>query len=65
MQAFAAVVRFCTARACRRAMLLAHFGERLRDKACTGCDWCQDAQEVELQVRPGANCGRPIAQQTQ
>ena len=41
---------FCTAENCRRAMLLAHFGERLPHGACSGCDVCRDPAAVARQV---------------
>lgn len=41
---------FCTAENCRRAMLLAHFGERLPRGACTGCDVCRYPAAVARQV---------------
>lgn len=48
-QAFYKVVDYCVAEQCRRAMLLAHFGERL-SVPCSGCDWCLDRQTVSQQV---------------
>ncbi|KAK9835381.1 hypothetical protein WJX81_006168 [Elliptochloris bilobata] len=47
---FAKVVNFCTAETCRRAMLLAHFGERLPPGRCTGCDVCSDPAAVAQQL---------------
>ena len=42
-QSFGKVVRYCTSPGCRRAFLLAHFGEKLAAGAgCSGCDYCTD-----------------------
>ena len=49
-QAFYKVVSYCVGEQCRRAMLLAHFGERL-SVPCSGCDWCLDRKKVSQQVR--------------
>ncbi|CAL8465365.1 g4901 [Coccomyxa elongata] len=48
-QAFYKVVSYCVGERCRRAMLLAHFGERL-SVPCSGCDWCLDRKKVAQQV---------------
>jgi hypothetical protein len=53
LAAFGRVVDFCMAERCRRAALLAHFGERLRRSNCGGCDWCCDTAAVSLQVPGG------------
>lgn len=50
MQAFSKVVAYCTHTACRRMMVLQHFGERLSAGACSGCDYCSNAQLVHTQV---------------
>ncbi len=54
---------YCTSETCRRALLLAHFGERLPRGGCTGCDVCRDPAAVALQVRcpapaPASRCAR-------
>ena len=47
----AQVVQYCVAERCRRAQLLAHFGEALPTGAnCGSCDWCNDSAAVSLQV---------------
>ena len=51
-QAFGKVVAYCTARACRRAMVLQHFGERLPAGTCSGCDHCRDPGAVERKACP-------------
>ena len=38
--AFGEVVKYATSVNCRRARLLAHFGETLPEGTCTGCDSC-------------------------
>ncbi|BDA50130.1 ATP-dependent DNA helicase RecQ [Coccomyxa sp. Obi] len=48
-QAFYKVVSYCVGEQCRRAMLLAHFGERL-SVPCSGCDWCLDRKKVSQQL---------------
>ncbi len=48
-QAFWKVVNYCVGEQCRRAQLLAHFGERL-SVSCSGCDWCLDRKTVSQQV---------------
>lgn len=50
MQAFSKVVAYCTHTACRRMMVLQHFGERLSAGACSGCDYCSNAQLVHTQL---------------
>lgn len=35
-----AVQRYARARSCRRRVLLGHFGERLPEQSCSGCDRC-------------------------
>jgi hypothetical protein len=54
-QAFNRVVNYCVAERCRRATLLAHFGERLQ-QPCSGCDWCLDRHSVSQQVHPPPAC---------
>lgn len=39
-----AVRRYARSRRCRRRVLLAHFGESLPGRSCTGCDRCERAR---------------------
>ena len=48
--AFSRVVAYCTTQACRRALVLGHFGEALPQGSCTGCDCCDDPEAVKAQV---------------
>ena len=48
--AFSRVVAYCTTQACRRALVLGHFGEALPQGSCTGCDRCDDPETVKAQV---------------
>ncbi|KAK9823288.1 hypothetical protein WJX72_001628 [[Myrmecia] bisecta] len=50
LQAFGQLVGYCTARCCRRAILLRHFGEVLPAGTCTGCDYCEDPHGVAEQL---------------
>lgn len=47
---FGEVVAYAMKATCRRRTVLAHFGEALPPGGCSGCDVCDDAAAVELQV---------------
>ena len=49
LRAFNRVVEYCTESRCRRAMLLEHFGDKLRKK-CSGCDYCDDSAWAAFKV---------------
>ena len=51
VRAFNRVVAYCTEPQCRRAMLLAHFGEALAQRACSGCDYCDDPAAAASRVQ--------------
>lgn len=48
IRAFNRVVAYCTEPQCRRATLLAHFGEKLQN--CSGCDYCDDSSWAASKV---------------
>ncbi|KAK9810559.1 hypothetical protein WJX73_000740 [Symbiochloris irregularis] len=53
-QAFGKVVQYCTSRACKRALVLAHFGEQLNPgtrAAQTCCDYCRNPVDVDSQLK--------------
>ncbi|MBI2190877.1 MAG: RecQ family ATP-dependent DNA helicase [Planctomycetes bacterium] len=63
MQKLETLVRFCTARSCRRAWLLRYFGEKTDLRHCGNCDWClQDRSDrgkpAAAAVGPAADPGR-------
>jgi superfamily II DNA helicase RecQ len=50
-RSFGEVVAYAMKATCRRRAVLAHFGEALPPGGCSGCDVCDDAAAVELQVK--------------
>lgn len=54
-RSFGEVVAYAMKATCRRRAVLAHFGEALPPGGCSGCDVCDEAPAVELQVTPSTD----------